>query len=83
MKRPKTSKPDNNDDMFDRMLDKFISEAFPDENTITEDDVEDDVTILLVGNNPDNNMVSKAIMKGIKIVPNSRFSDLCSSRKTI
>lgn len=46
------------------------------------DEIEDDVTIL-VGNNPDNTLVSKAVMKGIKIIPNSRFSDLCSNYKTI
>lgn len=44
MKRSNTSKSDKgeNDDMFNYMLDKFISEAFPDENTITEDDVDND-----------------------------------------
>ena len=42
------------------------------------DDIEDDVTILLVGANPDSGIISKAISKGIKIVPNSHFSDLCS-----
>ena len=42
------------------------------------EDVEDDVTILLVGVNPDSGLISKAISKGIKIVPNSHFSDLCA-----
>ena len=48
--------------------------GFPD----VRDDIDDDVSILLVGTNPDNSVIGKAMMKCINIIPNSRFQDLCS-----
>ena len=45
------------------------------------DDIDDDVTTLFVGYNPDNNIVGKAVSKGIVVVTNSHFSEYCANLK--